>query len=85
MTNCKDIHSRYVLRAMEDHCLNGDAYRSGKADSAGCSIRGYHGFIVTELIKMPQLEPLIGISNCGMSLGTNLLELSSERHFNSIF
>ena len=26
MTNCKDIHSRYVLRAMEDHCLNGDAY-----------------------------------------------------------
>ena len=28
MTNCKDIHSRYVLRAMEDHCLNGDAYDS---------------------------------------------------------
>ena len=26
MTNYKDIHSRYVLRAMEDHCLNGDAY-----------------------------------------------------------
>ena len=26
MSNCKDIHSRYVLRAMEDHCLNGDAY-----------------------------------------------------------
>ena len=26
MTNCKNFHSRYVLRAMEDHCLNGDAY-----------------------------------------------------------
>lgn len=26
MSNCKDIHSRYVLRAMEGHCLNGDAY-----------------------------------------------------------
>ncbi len=26
MTNSKDIRSRYVLRVLEDHCLNGDAY-----------------------------------------------------------
>lgn len=28
MTNPKDIRSRYVLRVLEDHCLNGDAYVS---------------------------------------------------------